>query len=123
MATAKNTKDESVAADEVVNPLAGGGDHDRVVMLSVNADGSLDQTNPEIIGDKEQAIEATKRQFAEQAVAAVDATKRPELGLGGSEPVEPGPDAKIDELKAAHDEASKAAEQRAETVVDSLHKG
>ena len=50
--------------------------HDRVAMLSLKADGTPDQTNPEMIGDKEFSIEATKRQFAEHAVSAADDAKR-----------------------------------------------
>jgi hypothetical protein len=118
------TKEEAAKA---VNPLANEGDHDRVVMLSLNADGTPDQHNPEIIGNKDAAIAASKAQFAQQAVAAVDATRRAELGLAGT--TEGGTtegdtsDAAIDKLKAEHDKVAAAAEKRAEAVVDSLHKG
>lgn len=105
-----------------VNPLVEGGDHDRVAMLSLKADGTPDQTDPEIIGDKDRAVEAAKEQFAQQAVAAVDADKRAELGLGGAEEGDTS-DAVIDKLKAEHDKAAKAAEKKAESVVKSLHKG
>lgn len=104
-----------------VNPVTNDGDHDRVVMLSLNADGSPDQHNPEIIGDKAAATAAAKEQFAQQAVSAVDAEKRSEiLGVpdeGGTS------DAKIDALKAEHDKAAEAAGRRAEKAVDALHKG
>jgi hypothetical protein len=53
------------------------GAHDRVAMLSLRADGTPDQTNPEIIGDKDAAVAAAKVQFAQQAVSAVDEAKRP----------------------------------------------
>lgn len=109
-------------AAKAANPLPNQGDHDRVVMLSLKADGTPDQHNPEIIGDKDAAAEAAKRQFAEQAVAAVDAEKRVELGLAGDEDGSTA-DAKIDKLKAEHDKAAAAAEKRAESVVNSLHKG
>jgi hypothetical protein len=105
-----------------VNPLANEGDHDRVAMLSLRADGTPDQHNPEIIGDKATAIEAAKVQFAQQAVSAVDAEKRAELGLGGTDEGDTS-DAKIDALKAEHDKAAAAAEKRAESVVNSLHQG
>lgn len=98
------------------------GDHDRVVGLSVRKDGTLDQHNPEIIGDKDAAIAATKRQFSEIAVSAVDAEKRAELGLGGTTEGDTS-DAKIDALKAEHDKAAKAGESKAEALVNSLHKG
>lgn len=104
------------------NPLVEDGDHDRVAMLSLNADGTPDQHNPEIIGDEERAIEATKEQFAQQAVSAVDVEKRAELGLAGTEEGDTS-DAVIDKLKAEHDKAAKSAEKKAESVVKSLHKG
>jgi hypothetical protein len=110
------------ATDKLVNPLADEGDHDRVAMLSLNADGSPDQHNPEIIGDKAAAVAAAKAQFAQQAVAAVDAEKRADLGLAASEEADTS-DAKIDALKAEHDKAAEAAEKRAESVVNALHKG
>lgn len=96
--------------------------HDRVVGLSLRSDGTPDQVNPEIIGDKEAAVEAAKKQFAEFAVSAVDAEKRAELGLGGTEEGDTS-DAKIDALKAEHDKVAKAAESAAEKLVESLHKG
>jgi hypothetical protein len=72
-------------------------------MLSLKADGTPDQHNPEIVGDKEFALEATKEQFRQQAVSAVDQEKRAELfGTGGGgEQLEQDP--KIAELKDAHD--------------------
>lgn len=96
--------------------------HDRVVGLSLRSDGTPDQNNPEIIGDKEAAVEATKKQFAEWAVSAVDAEKRAELGLGGTDEGDTS-DAKIDALKAEHDKVAAAAEKKAESLVESLHKG
>lgn len=94
------------------------GDHDRVAMLSLRVDGSADQHNPEIIGDKEFAVEAAKRQFAEQAVSAADAANR-QAGIGGDE-VEQDP--AIAEAQKEHEKVAKAAEKRAESVVDSLTK-
>ena len=99
-------------------------DHDRVQMLSISKDGSLDQSpDVEIIGDKDAAVEATKEQFAQIAVAAVDAEKRAELGLAGSTDTEAGPDKAIDALRKEQDKAIAAAEKKAESVVNSLHKG
>lgn len=107
--------------EKPVNPVAKEGDHDRVAMLSLNADGSPDQHNPEIIGDKDAAIAAAKVQFAQQAVAAVDADRRADLGLAGTQDTDTS-DKAIDKLKAEHDRAAAAAEKRAESVVN-LHKG
>lgn len=98
------------------------GDHDRVVMLSLKADGTPDQLNPEIIGDKDFALAAAQEQFAQQAVSAVDQAKREELGLAGSEEGDTS-DAKIDALKAEHDKVADAAKKAATKVVDALHKG
>lgn len=105
-----------------VNPVKDEGDHDRVSMLSLKADGTPDQHNPEFIGDKETAVAATREQFAQQAVAAVDAEKRAELGLGGDVESDTS-DAKIDALKSEHDKVAAAAEKRADKVVNELHRG
>lgn len=105
------------------NTVPNGGDHDRVVMLSLKADGTPDQHNPEIVGDKDVAVAASKEQFAQQAVAGVDAVRRAELGLAGPDTDGGTADAKIDKLKAEHDKAASAAEKRAESVVNSLHQG
>lgn len=96
------------------------GDRDRVAMLSLKADGTPDQHNPEIVGEREFALEATKEQFRQQAVSAVDQDKRAELfGTGdGSEQLEQDP--KITELKDAHDSAAQAAEKAAESTVGAL---
>lgn len=101
-------------ADEAVAPAA---DHDRVTMLSLRSDGTPDQTNPEIIGDKEAALAATKEQFRQQAVAAVDTAANAEAAAE-----EDTSDAAIDAVKAEHDKAAAAAEKQAEAVVESLHK-
>ncbi len=95
--------------------------HDRVVGLSLRSDGTPDQNNPELIGDKEAALEATKRQFAEFAVSAVDAQARADAGLGAADEGSTA-DAAIDAVKAEHDKATKAAESAAEKVVNSLFK-
>lgn len=96
--------------------------HDRVVSLSLRSDGTPDQNNPEIIGDKDAAVEATKKQFREFAVSAADAEKRREVGLTSDDEGDTS-DAVIDKLKAEHDKVAEAAEKRAESVVSSLHKG
>lgn len=112
-----------MAEDKPVNKVEVKGAHDRVAMLSLKADGTPDQTAPEIIGDKDAAVAAAKVQFAEQAVSAVDEAKRPELDLGGTVTGEVAEDPSIAELKKAHDSAAKAAESKAESVVGSLHNG
>lgn len=116
---AEASKTDTKAANTAVQNE---GDHDRVVMLSLKADGTPDQHNPEVIGDKETAVEAAKVQFAQQAVSSVDAEKRAELGLAGTEDGDTS-DAVIDKLKAEHDKVAASAEKRAESVVNSLHKG
>lgn len=96
------------------------GDHDRVVMLSLKADGTPDQHNPEIIGDKEFAVAATREQFAQQAVSAVDVTERGATVSAGEEVKQ---DPSIEKLQKQHDKAAGAAEKAAESVVNSLHQG
>lgn len=107
------------------------GDHDRVQMLSLKADGTPDQHNPEIIGNKDVAVEAAKRQFAEQAVSAADVAEvRGPVTLVGQKdgsvkevPATTGQDPQIDERVKAHESAAQAAESAAEKTVSSLHKG
>ena len=108
---------------QAVNKVDAAGAHDRVAMLSLKADGTPDQTAPEIIGDKDAAVAAAKVQFAQQAVSAVDEVKRPDLDLGGTVSSEDAEDPSIAELKKAHDSAAKSAESKAEGVVSSLHNG
>jgi hypothetical protein len=96
------------------------GDRDRVAMLSLRADGTPDQHNPEIVGDKEFALEATREQFRQQAVSAVDQEKRAELFGTGNSAEQLEQDPKIVELKSAHDAAAKAAESAADSTVGAL---
>lgn len=106
--------------DETVNPKATESASDRVAMLSLKSDGTPDQTNPIIIGDKEAALDAAKRQFAEQAVSAVDEAERVKNGLSvAAEKVEQDP--AIDALTKVHEQTSTGAEKRAESVVSVLH--
>ena len=114
MAESKKTAD--VAANE---KLPEGGDHDRVSMLSLRADGTPDQHNPEIIGDKDVAVAAAKEQFAQQAVSAADVA-----AVDGGSTVEDAPqDPSIAEAEAEHKKVAEAAEKRAEATVEQLHKG
>jgi hypothetical protein len=69
---------------------------DRVAMLSLSADGTPDQINPVVIGNKDAATDAAKRQFVEQALSDAD---------------EP------------HEAVAAAAEKRAVSVIGTLHKG
>lgn len=104
-----------------VNPAAKGGDHDRVAMLSLKADGSPDQTDPEIIGDKDDAVKATTEQFRQQAVSAADVRER---GVTADrDDVSDVEDPTVERIKKAHDDAAKGAEGSAKKVVDSLHEG
>jgi hypothetical protein len=109
------------------------GDHDRVAMLSLRADGTPDQHNPELLGDRDTALRAARRQFAEQAVSAVDAqaaatnpTRATIVGRRGDKPDEVVPlttDAVRDEPEPAvqtHRAAAAAGEKAAEATVDAL---
>lgn len=119
---------------EKVNPTHG--DHDRVQMLSLKADGTPDQVNPEIIGDKDVAVRAAREQFAQQAVSAKDVEERGVTSgpvslrgtgdNGETEEVNPADfdqDPSIQKLADAHEEAAKAAESAAENTVNDLHRG
>lgn len=108
-----------MADTKPVNKVPNGGDHDRVAMLSLRADGTPDQTDPEIIGDKDTAIAAAKQQFATQAASAVDVAKRDErrTAEGGEVTQDPS----IEEVRKAQESAVKAAESAAESAVKKLH--
>lgn len=119
-------KEEAPAAgvlqDKPTPAAAEQGDHDRIVMASRRADGSMDQTRPEFIGDKDVALAAAKEQLAQQAASAVDVAARgvssaPESAASS----EPDPDIKA--LKEAQDKAIAAAESQAEREVRDLHQG
>lgn len=49
-------------------PVAG----DQVAMLSLNADGTPDQTAPTFVIDEAEALEATKAQLTQQALSAAE---------------------------------------------------
>lgn len=120
----KDTGDSGVLQDKPTPKAAERGDHDRIVMASRRADGSMDQVDPEFIGDKDVALAAAKEQLAVQATSAVDVTARgvtAEQGEGGAESAEPDPDIKA--LKDAQEKAAEAAEARAEAEVNDLHQG
>lgn len=101
-------------ADKPVNKVPGHGDHDRVQMLSLHADGTPAQIAPELIGDKGTTLAATKEQFKQQAVSAKDVELRGVTADADSERDE-------EVLKKEHDAAAKAAENAAEKAVDALH--
>jgi hypothetical protein len=98
------------------------GDHDRVGMLSLRADGTPDQHNPEIIGDKATALVAAKEQFAQQAVSAADAQRRA-AEVAEQRAAEEPEDPAIAAAKAEDESIAEAAEKAAESVVDELHQG
>lgn len=114
--------DTKAPDQDVANPAANGGDHDRVAMLSLKADGSPDQLNPEIIGDKNAAIAATTEQFKQQAVSAADVEIRG-ASTDDSAGTSTTEDPTVAELKAAHDAAADGAEASAKKVVEALHQG
>lgn len=111
----------STSETKVVNKAAKGGDHDRVAMLSLKADGSPDQTDPEFIGDKDAALAATTEQFKQQAVSAADVEVR---GVtSGNEKVSTTEDPTVAEIQKAHEAAASGAESAAKSVVNALHQG
>lgn len=94
------------------------GDHDRVQMLSVRADGTPDQHNPEFIGDRDATVAVTTEQFRQQAVSAVDVTERGVSAGTGGEPVEQDPT--VAALQEKHQSAADAAAGAAESAVSAL---
>jgi hypothetical protein len=92
--------------------------HDKVAMLSLNADGSPRDHNPEIIGDKDAALAATREQFAQQAVSAVDRTERATATDDGVDKLTQDP--VIAALQDKHDGAVRAAVSAADSTVGVL---
>lgn len=103
-------------ASSPVNKVPDHGDHDRVVMLSLHTDGTPAQVAPEMIGDKEAVLEATKEQFRQQAVSAKDVELRGVSSDSDSERDD-------EKLRKAHEAAEKSAESAAEKTVNQLHQG
>ncbi|MEV6803143.1 hypothetical protein [Streptomyces sp. NPDC051132] len=119
----KDTPADGGVLQETPTPAAAEhGDHDRIVMASRRADGSLDQINPEFIGDKETAQAAAEQQLAEQAASAVDVAAR---GVTSTRPGEGDsePDAEVKALKDAQDAAAEKARAKAASEVEQRHQG
>jgi prophage DNA circulation protein len=112
MAEASNTTEKANTA------VKHEGDHDRVQMLSLRADGTPDQHNPEIIGDKETALAAAKEQFTQQAVSAVDVQR-----VDGEAAKDLPQDPVIEAAQKEHEKVAKAAEKAAEKTVNALYEG
>jgi len=119
----KDSAPESgVLQDKPTPAAAEQGEHDRIVMASRRADGSMDQYRPEFIGDKDVALAAAKEQLAQQAASAVDVAARGvSTASEAAQRAEPDPD--IQALKDAQNKAIEAAEARAEREVGELHQG
>lgn len=120
MATAKTTaKTPDETGEQGNTAVPHQGDHDRVQMLSLRADGTPDQHNPEIIGDKDTALAAAKEQFKQQAVSAADTAN-----AGGGTTVEDAPqDPTIQATVEEHEKVAAEAEKAAEATVNALHQG
>jgi hypothetical protein len=92
------------------------GDHDRVVMASLKADGSPDQTSDfTFIGDKETSIASTTEQLKQQRVSAADVELR---GVGGSEEGDSSPDKAVAKMVKVHESAAKSAASDAKSLVE-----
>jgi hypothetical protein len=100
------------------------GDHDRVQMLTLNADGTPRDHNPEIIGDPEVAKAMAREQFAQQAVSAVDVrgTSVPMMVVGDElRPASEAPqDPAIESAQKEHERVAEAARKAADAMVDEL---
>jgi hypothetical protein len=118
MADSAKTTSTPAAAGNTAVPAHG--DHDRVAMLSLRADGTPDQNNPEIIGDREFALAATREQFRQQAVSAVDQELRGAAAGDGEAAEDAVQDPEIVKLTDAHEAAAAAAEKAADATVGQL---
>lgn len=99
-----------------------GGDHDRVAMLSVKADGTPDQVAPEFIIPEEDALRATTEQFRQQAVSAADVQERDQTGDRGTTVEDAPQDPEVERLEKAHKKAASSAERAAKAAVNKLKK-
>lgn len=116
------SKDTAKAAGNTAVPDTAHGDHDRVAMLSLKADGTPDQTpGVEIIGDKDFALSATKEQFKQQAVSVADTQRIAEQNA--AEAVETEQDPTIKAAQEEHAKVAEAAEKAAESTVGALFTG
>ncbi len=88
-------------------------DHDRVVMASLKADGTPDQT-PDFtfIGNKEFAKAAAVEQRKQQLVSAADVDLRGASASAG----DGKPDKAVQKIKDAHEAAAKSAESAGDDV-------
>ena len=93
---------------------------DRVVGLSISKDGSVDQHNPSIIGDKETALELTRRQLRQLAASNAHSATDQASAAGGDLPPQDVEDPEIQERKDRNEQAIKAADSAAERIVDQL---
>lgn len=117
MATSKPKTETTTSSSDGNTAVPHEGDHDRVQMLSLRADGTPDQHNPELIGDKDTSLAATKEQFKQQAVSAADVANAP----SGGATVEDAPqDPSIEAATKEHEKVAAAAEKAAEAAVDAL---
>lgn len=127
-------KDENTTAGNTAVPAPAHGDHDRVQMLSLKADGSPDQLNPELIDASDTTREATREQFAQQAVSAADVARArvqsgPMMTVVGKDgetelkPADEAPqDPSVEDAKAELDKVDEAARKAADAAVDKLTK-
>ena len=97
-------------------------DHDRIVMPSRRADGTMDQFDPEFIGDKDTAKRAARRQAEEQAASAVDVAERG-VSTDDADTSDAPQDPTIERIAKAQTAAADKAGKAAEAEVDKLHKG
>lgn len=95
-------------------------DHDRVAMLSLRADGTPDNYDPELIGDEEATKAATREQFRQQAVSVTDDLARRQLAGGGTAGEDTPEDPTVEALKDAHEKAEENANEAADSAVDAL---
>lgn len=124
---------KDVTGEQVNTAVPAHGDHDRVQMLSLYADGTPAQNNPEIIGDPEVAKQLAREQFAQQAVSAVDTARAQSVpmmtitnddGTTDTKPASEAPqDPAIQEVVDEHAKVQEAAHKAADAMVDQLHQG
>jgi hypothetical protein len=92
---------------------------DRVAGLSISKDGTPDQHNPTLIGDRETILAQTREQLRQQA-ASNAGREADRQAAGGELPPQDVEDPTIAKAQQVKDDAVKAADAAAESIVGAL---
>jgi hypothetical protein len=92
---------------------------DRVAGLSIRKDGTPDQHNPTIIGDRDAALDLTRTQLRQQA-ASNAGREADQQAAGGDLPAQDVEDPTIADAQKVKDDAVASADKAADAIVSEL---